>query len=203
MRQREIIQSIAQRVHELGGRALLVGGCVRDDLLGLPCYDIDCEIHGIAPQKLRRLLSEFGEIDESGEAYGIFTLKGEGLDFALPRKEKRTGPGHKDFSVVVDPELSPEEAAARRDFTVNAIMRDALTGEYVDPYGGMDDLKRGILRAVPGGQFEEDPLRVLRGAQFAARFGLAPDEETIRLMCGMPLENLSAARVFAETKKRC
>ena len=201
MIQREMIAEIAARVHEQGGRALLVGGRVRDGLLGIHCYDIDCEIHGIAPDVLKGILGEFGEIDETGSAYGIFTLKGAGLDFALPRKERRTGPGHKDFEVMVDPFLSPEEAAKRRDFTVNAIMRDALTGEYVDPFGGMEDLKNGVLRAVPGGQFEEDPLRVLRGAQFAARFHLEPDEETLSKMRRMPLGKLSGARVWAETKK--
>ena len=201
MNQGEMIRAIAKRAQMLGGRALLVGGCVRDGLLGIPCYDIDCEIHGVAPQTLRAMLGEFGGIDETGSAYGIYTIRGMGLDIALPRREKRTGPGHKDFAVTVDPGLSPEAAAARRDFTVNAIMRDALTGEYVDPYGGMDDLQKGVLRAVPGGQFEEDPLRVLRGAQFAARFRLTPDEETIQQMRRMPVGSLSAARVWAETKK--
>ena len=201
MNKGEMIRAIAQRAYDMGGRALLVGGCVRDGLLDIPCYDIDCEVHGIEPKALRAMLREFGEIDETGSAYGIYTIKDMGLDIALPRRETRTGSGHKDFSVSVDPALSCEEAAARRDFTVNAIMRDALTGEYVDPYGGMDDLKKGILRAVPGGQFEEDPLRVLRGAQFAARFHLTPDEETIQKMRCMPVIHLSAARVLAETKK--
>lgn len=201
MNQQDLLTAIAESVHELSGRALLVGGCVRDHLLGIPCYDIDCEIHGIEPSALRTLLSRFGEIDGSGETYGIYTLKGAGLDFALPRTERRTGEGHKDFVVFPDPELSLEQAAARRDFTVNAIMRDALTGEMVDPYGGIEDLKNGVLRAVPGGQFMDDPLRVLRGAQFAARFHLTPDEETIRMMQCMPLDRLSGARVYQEMKK--
>lgn len=201
MIQKDMIREIAQRAQALGGRALLVGGCVRDEILGIPCFDIDCEIHGIAPEKLKELLLQIGGIDESGELYGIYTLRDAGLDIALPRRETRTGPGHKDFDVHVDPYLSPEEAAARRDFTVNAIMRDALTGEYVDPFGGREDLKNGILRAVPGGQFEEDPLRVLRGAQFAARFHLMPDEETIEKMRRMPLNRLSAGRVHQEMKK--
>ncbi len=198
---RQLIREIAQEAHALGGRALLVGGCVRDELTGVPCYDIDCEIHGVEKQALREMLSRFGRIDESGEAYGIFTLEGCGLDIALPRLETRTGQGHRDFTVTVDPFLSPERAAARRDFTVNAIMRDALTGEMIDPYGGVQDLENGVLRAVPGGQFEEDPLRVLRGAQFAARFHLAPDEKTMESMRRMPLDSLSAPRVAAEMKK--
>ena len=201
MQQENMIQDIAAAVHQLGGRALLVGGCVRDGLLGIPCYDIDCEVHGVAPDKLRRLLARFGDIDESGEKYGIFTIRGAGIDIALPRMETRTGPGHKDFVVVTDPDLPPERAAIRRDFTVNAIMRDALTGEYVDPFGGINDLKNGVLRAVPGDKFEEDPLRVLRGAQFASRFHLKPDDETIEKMRRMPVHALSAARVMEETKK--
>ncbi|MBR5303047.1 MAG: HD domain-containing protein [Clostridia bacterium] len=196
-----IIHDIARQIHDAGGQALLVGGCVRDGILGIPCYDIDCEVHGVAPDTLRAILGRYGEIDETGSGYGIYTLKADGLDFALPRKERRTGPGHKDFAVTVDPWLSAEEAAARRDFTVNAIMRDALTGEYVDPYAGMEDLKNGILRAVPGGQFEEDPLRVLRGAQFAARFHLTPDEDTIEKMRRMPVDHLSPGRVHQEMKK--
>ena len=201
MQQENMIQDIAAAVHQLGGRALLVGGCVRDGLLGIPCYDIDCEVHGVAPDKLRSLLARFGDIDESGEKYGIFTIRGAGIDIALPRMETRTGPGHKDFVVVTDPDLPPERAAIRRDFTVNAIMRDALTGEYVDPFGGINDLKNGVLRAVPGEKFEEDPLRVLRGAQFASRFHLKPDDETIEKMRRMPVSALSAARVMEETKK--
>ena len=201
MQQENMIQDIAAAVHQLGGRALLVGGCVRDGLLGIPCYDIDCEVHGVAPDKLRSLLARFGDIDESGEKYGIFTIRGAGIDIALPRMETRTGPGHKDFVVVTDPDLPPERAAIRRDFTVNAIMRDALTGEYVDPFGGINDLKNGVLRAVPGDKFEEDPLRVLRGAQFASRFHLKPDDETIEKMRRMPVHALSAARVMEETKK--
>lgn len=201
MNQKAIIHDIAAAVHDLGGRALLVGGCVRDGLLDIPCYDIDCEVHGVSPDALRALLARFGEIDISGEKYGIFTIKGAGVDIALPRVETRTGPGHKDFTVSVDPDLPPEAAAKRRDFTVNAIMQDALTGEYVDPFGGIGDLKNKILRAVPGDHFEEDPLRVLRGAQFAARFGLAQDGETIDKMRRMPLDRLSAARVMEETKK--
>lgn len=196
-----MISEIAQAIAGRSGRALLVGGCVRDRILGLPCCDVDCEVHGVGAEALKALLSSFGELDLSGEDYGIYTLKGAGLDFALPRTERRSGPGHKDFEVKTDPSLSAAEAAVRRDFTVNAIMQDALTGEYVDPFGGMEDLRRGVLRAVPGSRFEDDPLRVLRGAQFSARFGLEPEEGTIAKMRRMPLSSLSAARVMSETRK--
>ena len=201
MNQQEMIRAIARRVQACGGRALLVGGCVRDALLGRTCTDIDCEVHGVSPEALRSLLGAFGEIDESGCAYGIYTIRGAGIDIALPRTETRVGPGHKDFAVTVNPQLDPAQAALRRDFTVNAIMRDALTGEYVDPMGGMEDLAQGVLRAVPGDGFEEDPLRVLRGAQFAARFHLTPDAETLQRMRRMPTGRLSASRVTAEMNK--
>ena len=193
--------AVARDIHDAGGRALLVGGCVRDGLLSLPCSDIDCEVHGLARETLFALLQKHGHVDRSGEAFGVFTLPEIGVDFALPRMEKRTGSAHTDFEIEAIPDLSPMQAAARRDFTVNAIMQDALTGEIIDPYGGKEDLKNGVLRAVPGGQFEEDPLRVLRGAQFAARFHLTPEEDTLFAMRRMPLCHLSGPRVMAEMKK--
>ena len=195
------IHDIALRAKELGGRAMLVGGCVRDGLLGIPSADIDCEVYGLAPDALRALAAQFGDVDDSGEKYGIFALRGAGIDLAVPRTERRTGPHHGDFEVLPDPTLSFEKAASRRDFTVNAILRDALTGEIVDPFGGQADLKNHILRAVPGAGFEEDPLRVLRGAQFAARYDLTVDEATMEKMRRMPTDALSPARVMSETKK--
>lgn len=195
------IHDIALRAKEMGGRAMLVGGCVRDGLLGIPSTDIDCEVYGLAPDALCALAARFGDVDDSGERYGIFALRGEGIDLAVPRTERRTGPHHGDFEVLPDPTLSFEKAASRRDFTVNAILRDALTGEIVDPFGGQADLKNHILRAVPGAGFEEDPLRVLRGAQFAARYDLMVDEATMEKMRRMPTDALSPARVMSETKK--
>ena len=195
------IHDIALRAKELGGRAMLVGGCVRDGLLGIPSADIDCEVYGLAPDALRALAARFGDVDDSGERYGIFALRGAGIDLAVPRTERRTGPHHGDFEVLPDPTLSCEKAASRRDFTVNAILRDALTGEIVDPFGGQADLKNHILRAVPSAGFEEDPLRVLRGAQFAARYDLTVDEATMEKMRRMPTDALSPARVMSETKK--
>ena len=196
-----LLERAEREIARRGGRALLVGGCVRDALLGVPSQDIDCEVHGLSREALLGALSPLGEIDQSGEAFGVYTLPEAHIDFALPRRETRTGARHADFAVTLLPELSPAQAAARRDFTVNAIMRDALTGEIIDPYGGCEDLRRGVLRAVPGGQFEEDPLRVLRGAQFAARFALTPDADTLAAMRRMPLDALSPARVMDEMKK--
>lgn len=196
-----LLRRIAADIHRAGGQALLVGGCVRDALLGRAQNDIDCEVHGLTQPDLLALLSRYGEVDKSGEPFGVYTLREPGLDFAIPRLERRTGALHTDFVVELHPTLTPAQAAARRDFTVNALMCDAITGELIDPYGGADDLERGVLRAVPGGQFQEDPLRVLRGAQFAARFSLMPDEATLALMRDMPLDNLTPARVLDEMKK--
>ena len=198
---RLLIKKIALRAKEMGGRAMLVGGCVRDGLLGRESADIDCEVYGLAPEALRQLAEEFGSVDESGARFGIFSLKEAGIDLAVPRTETRRGRLHGDFDVELNGGLSAKKAASRRDFTVNAISQDALTGEIVDPFGGRADLEKGILRAVPGGQFEEDPLRVLRGAQFAARFALSPDEETLAAMRRMDVRTLSPARVTDETKK--
>lgn len=199
--QRETIRAIARQAGAMGGRAMLVGGCVRDALLGRDSVDIDCEVYGLAPDALHALAAQFGEVDESGARFGIFTLRDAGIDLAVPRRERRVGPKHGDFDVTPDPTLSFEQAAARRDFTVNAMMRDALTDEIVDPFGGEADLRRGVLRAVPGAGFCDDPLRVLRGAQFAARFGLAPDEATLEKMRTMRTDGLSPARVLGEMKK--
>ena len=199
--QRETIRRLALRAKALGGRAMLVGGCVRDALLGRKSADIDCEVYGLAPEQLRTLAAQFGAVDESGARYGIFTLKDAGIDLAVPRLERRTGPKHGDFDVTPDPALPFARTAARRDFTVNAILQDALTGEIVDPFGGQADLRQGVLRAVPGDGFAEDPLRVLRGAQFAARFHLSPDEETLEKMRTMKTDALSPARVLGEMKK--
>ena len=178
--QQETIRGIALRAKALGGRAMLVGGCVRDALTGCQSADIDCEVYGLAPQALRSLAAEFGEVDESGARYGIFSLRGAGIDLAVPRLERRTGPKHGDFDVRLDPALPFARAAARRDFTVNAIFRDALTGEIVDPFGGREDLKAGVLRCVgdPERRFREDALRILRTLRFAAVLGFAIEPRT-------------------------
>ncbi len=192
---------IAEKAAASGGRAYFVGGYVRDKLLGIENKDIDIEIHFLEPEKVREILSQSGELLEMGESFGIFSLKGYNIDVALPRKEKPTGRGHRDFDVSVDPFIGTEKAAARRDFTINALMEDVLTGEITDHFGSGEDLRRGILRHVNDDAFSEDPLRVLRLAQFAARFGFCVAEETKELCRKTDLSFLSRERVEGELKK--
>ena len=194
-------REIARGAAELGGRAYYVGGMVRDRLLGKEALDIDIEIHGIAGQDLDAYLARLGEPSGIGLAFGIRGLKGYEIDIALPRREKAVGPGHKDFETVFDPRMGTKEAASRRDFTINAMMEDVLTGEIVDHFGGQKDLKEKILRHVNDRQFAEDPLRVLRGAGFAARFDLLAAPETAGLMENMNLTVLPRERVLEELLK--
>ena len=196
-----LAEKIASLVEKEGGRAYYVGGCVRDHLRNVPVKDIDIEVHGITPQKLESILETLGQRLNIGAFFGIYGLKGYGVDIALPRREKKEGEGHRDFSVEVDPFAGTFSAARRRDFTVNALMMDILTGEIIDHFGGIEDLRSGMLRAVSSDTFSEDPLRVLRGAQFAARFGFTLDDETVKLCRRMDLTALSRERVEGELKK--
>ncbi len=197
----QMARKIAQIVAEQGGHAYYVGGFVRDALLGKETKDVDIEVHGISPQALKDILDSLGQRITIGESFGIFSLKGYSLDIAMPRKEEARGMGHRDFEVFVDPFIGTRAAALRRDFTINALMRHVLTGALVDHFGGREDLHRGILRHVSDASFAEDPLRVLRAAQFAARFDFLVAEETVRLCRRMALSHLPRERVEGELKK--
>lgn len=192
---------IAEKVSDNGGRAYYVGGYVRDKLRNIENKDIDIEVHGIEPPLLEGILDGIGKRIEIGESFGIYSLRGHNIDIALPRKEKSFGCGHRDFSVTADPFIGTYEAAKRRDFTVNAIMQDILTGDITDHFGGAEDLKSGVLRHVDANTFPEDPLRVLRAAQFAARFEFAVADETAALCSAIPLDGLSKERIEGELKK--
>ena len=198
---REMARRIAVKVVQQGGRVYYVGGFVRDRLLGRENKDVDIEVHGVTPEVLEGILNSLGEATEMGASFGVYGLRHFDLDIAMPRKEQATGRGHRDFSVFVDPFLGTEKAAQRRDFTINALMEDVLTGEVVDHFGGQDDLKRGIVRHVNDASFAEDPLRVLRAAQFAARFGFSVAEETVSLCAGMDLTTLASERIYGELEK--
>src|ERR1700682_3094179 len=155
----DTVLSLAKTVRNEGGRALLVGGCVRDELMGQQPKDWDVEIYGIEPQRLRELLDAFGPVNVVGEAFTVYKL-GAHLDVSLPRREHKTGRGHRGFFIEGDPEMTFAEAASRRDFTINAILQDPLTTEIIDPFQGQADIKREILRAVSFDTFGEDSLRV-------------------------------------------
>ena len=197
----QMAQRLALLVRQHGGRAYYVGGFVRDALLGETGKDIDIEVHGVTPGCLKEILDSLGQRITIGESFGVFNLKGYGLDIAMPRKEKMRGQGHRDFDIFVDPFIGTESAARRRDFTFNALMQDVLTGEIIDHFGGEADLKAGILRHVCSDSFPEDPLRVLRCAQFAARFGCRVAPETVALCASMELQYLPKERIEGELKK--
>jgi tRNA nucleotidyltransferase (CCA-adding enzyme) len=204
MSSRDLI-SVAQAVRGEGGRALIVGGWVRDELLGLTPKDLDLEVFGLPADRLRPLLERFGRVETVGESFAVFKVIIDGgqdvIDVALPRRESKAGRGHKGFIVEGDPALSIEDAARRRDFTINAISRDPLTNEIVDPFEGRRDLQERRLRVVDPRTFGDDSLRVLRGAQFAARFELTATDETKAICRSIPLDDLPPERIWGEVEK--
>lgn len=197
----KLARAIAEAVSAHGGVCYYVGGYVRDALLGIENKDIDMEVHGVSPSVLEDILKNFGEVITIGASFGIYNLKGCSLDIAMPRKETARGTGHRDFDVVVDPFIGTEKAALRRDFTINALMQNVLTGEITDHFGGRADLEKGVIRHVNDSSFAEDPLRVLRAAQFAARFDFEIAEETVELCSSMDLTALSKERIETELEK--
>ncbi len=191
---------VSTAVRDAGGRAWLVGGCVRDKILGIKQKDFDIEIYGLQPEKIEEILKRKFRVEIVGKSFGVWILKGFNIDVSAPRRERKTGEGHKAFEIECDPFLSPLQACSRRDFTINSILMDALSGEIYDPFGGREDLKRGILRHTSE-RFLEDPLRVLRAMQFCARFDLKVAPETVEICSRTPFENLPMERVFEEWKK--
>ena len=221
--------SLCKNIQSNGGRALLVGGWVRDFLRGADNVDYDLEVYGIAPEALRSLLDAAGTVNAVGEAFTVYKVKliaDWGLrieevsdensnlipqsaisipqltiDVSMPRRESKTGRGHRGFIVTGDPSMSYEEACSRRDFTINAIMYDPLTGEFIDPCNGRADLEKKILRVVNPQTFIEDSLRVLRALQFAARFECSIDPATVELCRSIDLSDLPSERIWAEVEK--
>jgi tRNA nucleotidyltransferase (CCA-adding enzyme) len=191
--------AIADAVREEGGRALIVGGWVRDRLMGRVSKDVDLEIYGLAASRLRPLLERFGKVENVGESFQVYKL-GE-IDVSLPRRESKSGRGHRGFEITGDPSMSVEQAARRRDFTVNAIAWDPLTDEYLDPFDGRGDIKRRLLRVVDPDRFADDSLRVLRGIQFAARLDFVLDDAAREICRAIPLDDLPAERIWGEIAK--
>jgi tRNA nucleotidyltransferase (CCA-adding enzyme) len=200
----ETARAIAIAVREAGGRALIVGGWVRDQLLGHPSKDLDLEVFGIPEENLRELLTRFGRVEPVGQSFPVYKVARTGagdIDVALPRRESKRGRGHKAFDVIGDPSMTVEAAARRRDFTINAIAWDPLTDAYADPFNGRSDLRAAILRAVDLSAFGDDSLRVLRAIQFAARFEFVLEGGTAALCRTIPLDDLPAERIWGEIEK--
>ena len=198
----ERARAIADAVHGAGGRALVVGGWVRDRLMERAvddAKDIDIEVFGLPADHLRALLETLGRVEAVGESFQVYKL-GD-IDVSLPRHESKSGRGHRGFDVTGDPSMTIEAAARRRDFTVNAISWDPLRDEYLDPFDGRGDLARRLLRVVDPATFADDSLRVLRAVQFAARFGFSLDEASRTLCRNISLDDLPAERVWGEFEK--
>ncbi len=196
----EKVVALARSIREAGGRALLVGGCVRDWLMGNQPKDWDLEVYEVASERLRELLDEIAIVNVVGEAFTVYKV-GRDLDVSIPRRERKSGRGHRGFVIEGDPSMSVAEAARRRDFTINAILQDPLTGEVIDPFAGRKDIDDRILRAVSPDTFSEDSLRVLRAAQFAARFQFEIEPNTIELCQRIDLADLPAERIWGEMEK--
>ena len=202
----ENVQEVISAINKQGGRALLVGGAVRDHLLGdTEPKDFDIEVYGMTVNTLTSILRSLGRVSAVGKSFGVLKLyleDGTDLDVSLPRRENKTGRGHKGFIIEADSTMTPQEAAARRDFTVNALAFDAESGTIKDYFEGLEDMDKGILRHTSEA-FSEDPLRVLRGMQFAARFNWQVHPETAQLCNGLLSEfnSLPKERVWSEWQK--
>jgi tRNA nucleotidyltransferase (CCA-adding enzyme) len=187
-------QEIEAYVDALGLDAYLVGGAVRDELLGLDSKDADFLVPGVDTEGLKRALEPHGRVEDlvvAGRLVGVRlhprdgkvkALARAGIEFAPPRAERSTGPGRHDFEIVADPSLSVEADMRRRDFTINAMARRLRTGELVDPAGGQDDLRARVIRTVSPQSFQEDPLRLVRALRFVSQLGFEPDEATLHQM---------------------
>jgi len=203
-----ILEEIILNLQKIGATPILVGGCVRDTILQIPCKDYDIEIFGINSLELiENSLQKFGSVKLVGKSFGVLTLKIDDFDFdfALARTEEKTGFGHGDFKISTNANLSYKQAAIRRDFTINSIGYDFSKEEFLDPFNGLEDLKNKKIRHINDDTFIEDPLRVYRGIQFASRFGFSLDEKTKELCNQMvlndDLSHLAKERVYEEFKK--
>jgi tRNA nucleotidyltransferase (CCA-adding enzyme) len=200
------LRRVLDALRAAGGRPFIVGGAVRDALLDRPVKNYDVEVFDLPAEALKAALAPLGTVNAVGEAFAVFKLAGlegveEAVDVALPRRDSKVGPGHRGIAVQGDLALTLEEAARRRDFTMNAMLFNPFTGEVLDFCGGRRDLEARVLRAVDPSRFGEDPLRSLRAVQLAARYGLEVEPETARLCASMPLAELPAERVFGEIEK--
>jgi len=203
------IWKFAQRIDNFyGGNAYLVGGWVRDHVLGVENKDYDIEVHGVPIETLKDFIGRYYENDIVGESFKVWKVymvddekNRIAVDVSVPRTEKKVGVGHKAFEVTGDPFLSIEEACRRRDFMINAMLYHILDNKIIDPYGGQEDIRNGIIRVVDPETFVEDSLRVLRAMQFAARFNFGVSSETVKLCRTINLSDLPSERIWGEVEK--
>ena len=193
----EAIIEIAKKIEENNGHLYLVGGAVRDELLGIEISDEDYCVTGLSHSEFERIVPE---AFERGKSFEVFDMNG--AEIALARTERKIGKGHKNFEITTNKNLTIYDDLKRRDLTINSIAKNVLTNEIIDPFEGRNDLKRGIIRATSE-SFSEDPLRVYRAARFACKFDFEIEENTIKLMKSLKSEmsDLSVERVFMEMKK--
>ena len=197
------LETLLKKLEEKGAKTYYVGGCVRDEVLGKTNKDIDIEIHFITEDEFISVAQGLGiKIDFVGKSFGVYKAFMDGIDFdfSFPRTEKQIGEKHTDFEIVVDPFIGEAKAAERRDFTINALMKDTQTGKILDFFGGMKDLESGIIRHCTE-KFAEDSLRVFRAAQFASRFGFEIAPETVLLSKKLDCSKLATERIYEETSK--
>ncbi len=193
---------IAEKVRFAGGTAYYVGGFVRDLIRCSENKDIDIEVHGITPDTLNKILCEVGQPKLMGASFGVYGLSGCELDISMPRSANSAGRnGMSDLEESIDPFIGEQNAAKRRDFTVNSLMQNVLSGEILDFYGGIEDIKNGVIRYTDKHTFSDDPLRVVRAAQFSARFGFRVQEETVSLCRDIDISAVACERIFEELKK--
>ena len=198
-----LIFDICRAVDNAGGQAWIVGGAVRDAVMDIESKDLDIEVHRIESDNLRDMLLRFGHVNAIGKSFGVYKLtNGElDVDISIPRHDNQVGPAHNDVEIVGNPFMGIESAARRRDLTINAIAYDPLRDRFADPFGGIKDIQKGRLVAVDEKTFPEDPLRVLRVVQFAARFGFTIQPELVNLCRKTSLYALPAERIWGEFEK--
>ncbi len=203
-----ILDKIFDKLEKYNIKSIIVGGYIRDYLLNIESNDIDIEVYNISSfEKLQNILQEFGSVNSVGKSFGVckLSLQNLSLDFTLPRTDSKVASGHTGFDVKIQKNLDFASAASRRDFSINAIGYDVANKKILDPYNGIDDLKKRALKMVDSKTFMEDPLRVLRGVQFCARFDLEMDKELFLLCLTMVeqnmLQELPKERIYAEIKK--
>lgn len=198
----ENLFKVLEAIRDNGGSPHFVGGYVRDHVLGLSPKDFDVEVSYMTPTKLEEILSAFGVIDVVGQKFGVYKLHGIDADFSLPRKDNKTGAGHRDFAVTCDPNLNVYERCARRDLTMNSMEMNPFDGSIEDPFGGLKDIASGRMRATDATTFSEDDLRAVRVAQFVSRFPqFVPDDELVNLCSKADLSTLPGERLWPEFVK--